>query len=590
VRPFSLLRYFALASLGVIVVLALVIAGVFSANLERNLTEEAGQYAQDLSRSINRELYQQFLGPLAKAGESFDPTRPEQLAAVDAIVAARTEGFRILDVILFDTKGTVIYSTHAPDIGFRSIDNPGIAAALQGESPSELESSELERSTAGPGTPLVETYTPFYDLSAEGSQPTIRGVLEVYQDGRPIANKIAAGRRQIVLATAALMALLFGSLFAIVHRGDQRIRQLTRELEDSNRVLEERVVERTHEIETGRTRLQALFDGIADGISVIDADFRVSASNTGIERLFGERPAGERCFERYAGRSEPCEHCPAQLTIASGRRAERRYRWKTSAGEREVEVTTFPFQRATGDAAVIELVRDVSERVALEHQIVQSESLANLGQLAAGVAHEIRNPIGMIMSAAQLLGRAGLAERDRELIDVLLHESARVEATVSEFVRFATPPPPSRAATDVGPLLERVAAVLRPEAEKRGARLEVRAAAGLPRIVVDPEMLFRALTNLALNALQVQERDGWVELRAAPQNAGVEICVSDRGPGIPEEDRERVFQPFFSRRAGGTGLGLSIVQRIVSANGGRIQVSSRPQGTSFALQFGEVAP
>jgi signal transduction histidine kinase len=137
-------------------------------------------------------------------------------------------------------------------------------------------------------------------------------------------------------------------------------------------------------------------------------------------------------------------------------------------------------------------------------------------------------------------------------------------------------------------LLERTQALLRPEGERRGIALELVLEPELPRILLDPELIHRALTNLVLNALQVQTRGGWVGLSARRAGPGeVALVVADRGPGIPKGDLERIFQPFFSRRSGGTGLGLSIVQRIVTATGGRISVASQPGGTEFSLVFPE---
>jgi signal transduction histidine kinase len=212
-----------------------------------------------------------------------------------------------------------------------------------------------------------------------------------------------------------------------------------------------------------------------------------------------------------------------------------------------------------------------------------------LGELAAGVAHEIRNPIGMIRSSAQLLeGATSLAERDRELLNVIEKEANRVAETITEFVGFATPTQPTLAACEVAPLLERAQTMLRPEAERRGAQLQVTLEPELPRVLVDAELLHRALANLILNALQVQSSGGVVGLSARRVGTGeVALCVADRGPGIAEGDLERIFQPFFSKRAGGTGLGLSIVQRIVTATGGRVSVASGPGGSEFSLIFPE---
>lgn len=594
-RPFNLLRYFALASLAVIALVALATAAIFSRNLERSLTEEAGLYAADISAALERAIFFEYLLPRMREGRAIDLEDPAERARIDEVVARSTRGLRITTVNLFRSDGTIEYSTNPDYIGYRSIDNPGIDGALEtGRTISLLKRAELEAHPIRPGHDLLESYTPFHELDPDSeARGEVIGVIELYQDARPIVEKIAQGRRQILLSTAAIMAVLFAALFAVVRLGHQRIEQLTRALETTNRDLEQRVRERTREIETARRRLRGLFDGISDGISVIDRFFRVTEANQGSARLFGAREPGDPapCHQRYAGRDAPCVGCPARSALETGRPASQRYRWPAPAGELEVEVTVFPFQGERDETAVIEVVRDVSERSELERQVAQSANLASLGELAAGVAHEIRNPVGMIASAAQLLARGEHAERDRALLDAISGEAARIGRTIHEFVSFAAPPEPSRTAAEPAALLLRARDLLAPEAQRRHAEIRLALEPDVPKILVDPELLYRALSNLVLNALQVQEDGGWVELAAqrAP-GGGVAIRVRDGGPGIPPADLERIFQPFFTRRSGGTGLGLSIVQRIVSANGGRISVTSGAGGTEFSLRFAEAGP
>jgi len=592
VRAFNLLRYFALASLAVIALVALATAAIFSRNLEHSLTEEAGLYASDISAALERAIFFEYLLPRIREGRSIDLEDPAERARLDEVIERNTRGLRILTVNLFRTDGTIEYSTNPDYIGYRSIDNPGIEGALtSGQTVSFLKRAELEAHPIRPEHDLLESYTPLHELDPESqARGEMIGVIELYQDARPILEKIAQGRRQILLSTAGLMGVLFAALFAVVRRGHLRIEQLTSALEASNRDLEQRVRERTREIETARRRLRGLFDGIADGISVIDRFFRVTEANRGSARLFGTREPGDAspCHLRYAGRAAPCVGCPARSALESGRPASQRYRWPGLAGELEVEVTVFPFQSEQGETAVIEVVRDVSERAELERQIAQSANLASLGELAAGVAHEIRNPVGMIASAAQLLARGELAERDRALLDAISGEAARIGRTIHEFVSFAAPPEPSRTATEPAALLLRARDLLAPEAQRRRVEMRLSLEPDVPKILVDPELLYRALSNLVLNALQVQESGGSVELVVERASAGgVVIRVRDRGPGIAPEDLERIFQPFFTRRPGGTGLGLSIVQRIVTANGGRISVTSGKDGTEFSLRFAE---
>jgi signal transduction histidine kinase len=592
VRPFNLLRYFALASLAVIALLALATAAIFSRNLQRHLTEEAGLYAADISGALERVIFFEFLLPRMRGGQDVDLEDPAQRAQLDALIAGSTRGLRILTVNLFRRDGTIEYSTNPDYIGHRSIDNPGIERALAtGQTVSFLKRAELEVDPIRPGHDLLESYTPFRELDPEShARGSVIGVIELYQDARPITAKIAQGRRQILLSTAGIMGVLFVALFAVVRLGQQRIALLTAALETTNRELEQRVRERTREIETARRRLRGLFDGISDGISVIDRFFRVTEANSGSARLFGAREPDDPapCHLRYAGRAAPCAGCPARSALETGRPAARRYRWPAGGGQLEVEVTAFPFQGERGEPAVIEVVRDVSERSDLERQIAQSASLANLGELAAGIAHEIRNPVGMIASAAQLLGQGEHAERDRKLLDAISSEAARIGRTIHEFVSFAVPPEASRSATEPAALLARALDMLQPEALRRGVELRLEVEPDVPKILVDPELLYRALTNLVLNALQAQQSAGWVELAARRAGRGeVSLHVRDGGPGIAPADLEHIFEPFFTRRPEGTGLGLSIVQRIVTANGGRISVTSDARGTEFTLRFAE---
>ncbi len=287
-RSFNLLRYFTVASLVVIAALALATAWVFSRNLENSLTEEAGLYAEEMAASLNRAIFRDFLDPLAREGRDVDLEDPTQRGDLARIVEAHTRGLRILTVNVFDQSGTIIFSTNGDYIGYRSIDNPGLTQALQGQTTWFLKRAELELDPIRPGHDLLESYSPLHELDVESEEfGPIIGVLELYQDARPITAKIAQGEREIVLLTSGLMGVLFVALFEIVRRGHVRIARLSEALALSNRELEARVIARTREIEHARERLESLFDGITDGISVIEHDFRVSEWNSGIERLFG---------------------------------------------------------------------------------------------------------------------------------------------------------------------------------------------------------------------------------------------------------------------------------------------------------------
>ncbi len=226
---------------------------------------------------------------------------------------------------------------------------------------------------------------------------------------------------------------------------------------------------------------------------------------------------------------------------------------------------------------------------ALERELARSERLSSLGQMAAGLAHEIKNPLGSIQGAAEILGDDSPAgSRQRDLFDVLRKESRRLNAVVDDFLGFARPRPPHFAPVDVAGAIERAAAQVSLDASARGVEIARDIAANLPRIDADAEQLHQVLLNLLLNATAASgERDRvHVGARAATLDGGgvVVISVRDRGPGIPTDVLPRVFDPFFTTKENGTGLGLSISHTIVHEHGGSIDVESTSgEGTTVTV-------
>jgi signal transduction histidine kinase len=238
--------------------------------------------------------------------------------------------------------------------------------------------------------------------------------------------------------------------------------------------------------------------------------------------------------------------------------------------------------------AVIDRLRQ-SEREAL-----QAAQLAALGQMAAGMAHELRNPLTSMKilvqgaTSADPWGGAGrLTSRD---LGVLEEEISRLERLVQYFLAFARPPEPEKRAIDVRPLVEDVLGVLGGPAligRAGPTRLELRAPKGPLRWALDPGQFRQVLLNLLLNALDAMPHGGLVEVELGTGADGwLHVDVRDTGCGLPANLGERIFQPFTTTKEQGLGLGLSIVRRIVEAHGGDITAHNRPEGgATFALRF-----
>jgi signal transduction histidine kinase len=237
------------------------------------------------------------------------------------------------------------------------------------------------------------------------------------------------------------------------------------------------------------------------------------------------------------------------------------------------------------------IFRDLAPVERADEQERLRERLAVLGQMAAGLAHEIRNPLAGMEVVAGLLRRR-LADRpeDQELVTELIGELRAVARTVAGSLEFVRPSTPLRAPLDAVTLLEDSLAAARTRAPFEGT-VEREYAAPLPRLSGDEDLLRTALTNLIVNAFEAMGGSGALTLRVAARkedSADPELClsVSDSGPGIPAELREKVFYPFFTTKRTGSGVGLASAQKIVASHGGSIELDSAPgSGCKFCVRL-----
>jgi signal transduction histidine kinase len=242
----------------------------------------------------------------------------------------------------------------------------------------------------------------------------------------------------------------------------------------------------------------------------------------------------------------------------------------------------------------------------LELQAAEAERMAYIGTLASGLAHEIRNPLNSLNLNMQMLeeemeegGSAGSVvsamsgETGKRLLAITRSELSRLERLVSDFLAYAKPRPLEMEEMPAVRPLERVREVLAGEIQKRGARVEIHDTTGGARVRVDPGQINQLLLNLAQNALAATEETGRMpvmELSATRHGSTVALSVKDNGVGIPPEERDRVFEIFYSTRKGGTGLGLAIVDRIARGHGGRVRVESEPgSGTTVTVELPALA-
>jgi signal transduction histidine kinase len=236
---------------------------------------------------------------------------------------------------------------------------------------------------------------------------------------------------------------------------------------------------------------------------------------------------------------------------------------------------------------VLERARSESER--LQARLREAERLATAGELAASMAHEIRNPLAAILNATALLADgAGLTAEERAgTLAAMRVEARRLNRILSDFLKFARPQAAQVAPGDIRDVLEHVSGLIRDD-RRRAARVDVKVGVDptLPRFAFDRDQVIQVVWNVALNGVEAMNGRGRLAMEATRQNGAVAVTVTDSGPGIAPERRARVFEPFYSGKPNGTGLGLTIAERIVAAHGGRIQIESEPnRGTRVTLLF-----
>jgi two-component system sensor histidine kinase HydH len=238
-------------------------------------------------------------------------------------------------------------------------------------------------------------------------------------------------------------------------------------------------------------------------------------------------------------------------------------------------------------AGRILLIRDVTEIRQLENEVTKSRHLNSIGSLAAGVAHEIRNPLSSIKGfAVYFKERLSGNKEDEETADVMIAETERLNRVISQLIEFARPLELKKEKVQFVDLVQHTIKLIAADAQKNKISVEINAAAAMPVVEVDPDKIKQVLLNIFLNSLAALKDGGTMSIELMPTVDSLTVIISDNGAGINKMDLPRIYDPYFTSKPAGTGLGLAVVQKIMEAHGGRINVESEAgQGTKVVLYF-----
>ncbi|MBI2217610.1 MAG: PAS domain S-box protein [Candidatus Rokubacteria bacterium] len=574
----TLVQRFGLLSLPWVIGLTIALCGIAAALLTDQIVRHE---AIDLGEML------QVLIPRVLDPEAFDKppgTAPGIARAFEELAPSRS----IVRVIVYDRRGRVLWSDDKTLIGGEYPDNPKLQAALRGRLDASIihpgTSAEPHHAALRGSDRLLEMYVPV----RFGRNAPIVGAVELYRDAPGVLVLLDRSVGILWVLGGLAGAALYVILVVIVRRASARQLALEGQLRAHARDLEERVAERTAALRETGARLENVLESSADAIVTLDQRGVIAFANRAAVRIFGysqdalvgTRPAtywlhGRRDFRalrRALVRNERVENHETELRAADGR---------TVIVDVSASLLRCPRRGVTGAVGVL---RDVTELRALHEQMLRTERLATAGLLAAGVAHEVGNPLMCISSVAQVLKKQSTVPAVQRGVDEIQRHVQRIARIVRDVSRVARSSRLQLRTVAVEDVLRTAVDLARHVPGARAISIDVECETGMPRLRGDPDRLAQVFLNLILNAVDAGAN---LTVRATARDGDVRVVFTDKGPGIGPETLARVFDPFFSTKADGhAGLGLFVSRETIREHGGLLLVESRPgHGSTFTVQL-----
>ncbi|MFH1528858.1 MAG: ATP-binding protein [Bacteroidota bacterium] len=325
-------------------------------------------------------------------------------------------------------------------------------------------------------------------------------------------------------------------------------------------------------------------ENLEDGIFIINREYEIIRVNKSFINIFNkikiDEILGKKCFSLFDNNKSICDNCPVEKTFKEGTFGQHVI-IRQKIGEENIILKETPFPLVDENSAIsyaLVYLRDCTYEDTLEMQLRSSDLLIGLGKLAAGIAHEMRNPLGNITAAAQyFLSKSENGGDKKKYLKIILRNSVRMNKVIKNLLNLAKPHEVAFTIGSIYKIIDDVCLLVKARLLKQHVQLFRKFSHYQPKILLDEKLLEEVFLNIILNAIEAMPKRGKLTITVYTEHNGDEVVinVTDTGVGISEDNLDKIYEPFFTTKKDGTGFGLSLVRQIVELHKGKIDVKSK---------------
>jgi len=386
----------------------------------------------------------------------------------------------------------------------------------------------------------------------------------------------------IFLATAVISLLVIAINRERI-KAEEKAKYMDK-LKEHAEKLEAMVVERTNELISEKEKLHALISSINAGICIFDENQKLIWHNHILEKWLSKEKLKNLSLSFFVTDKSLYENVCSAVVDNQHIQEVSYLDFGTKKGYFQISATAL--KSPDGHCHTLLLIQDVTELKRAEEQLMQSEKLAALARLSAGVAHEIGNPLTSISSYVQILKEMDFDDFTRDALETISKHINRIANIVRQMSSFSKTKAEDVRHFKIKDLIDSTLDLVKYDKRTKNIKIIEEIPDGLPEVFADGNQLIQVFMNIILNAADAMESGGELDIKAWQEGNYICIAFKDTGPGIPEELKDRIFEPFFTTKEKGTGLGLAVSYSIIQSFGGKIEVESKPQeGTTFTIRL-----